>query len=152
MMDKIKVIATNRKVKHDYFLLEIFEAGLSLLGSEIKSIRAGKISIKEAYVKVDGEQAWLVNAHISPYDPASRENHDPIRDRKLLLHKKEIKTLWNEVRQKGVTIIPLRVYLRKGKDKVEISIVKGKKNYDKRQAIAKRDSQREIERSLRQKK
>jgi SsrA-binding protein len=150
-MDNIKVIATNRKAKHDFFILETFEAGLSLQGSEIKSIRAGKISIKEAYVKVDGEQAWLVNAHISPYDPASRENHDPVRDRKLLLHKKEIKSLWNEVRQKGVTIVPLKVYLKKGKAKVEISIVKGKKHYDKRQAIAKRDSQREIERTLRSK-
>jgi SsrA-binding protein len=147
-MDNIKVIAKNRKAKHDYFLLETFEAGISLQGSEIKSIRAGHISIKEAYVKVDGEQAWLVNAHISPYDPASRENHDPIRERKLLLHKKEIARLWDEVRQKGATIIPLQVYLKNGKAKVEISIVKGKKNYDKRQAIAKKDSQREIERSL----
>lgn len=148
-MDNIKVVATNRKARHDYFLLETFEAGICLQGSEIKSIRAGQISIKEAYVKVDGEQAWLINAHISPYDPASRENHDPTRDRKLLLHKKEIRTLWDEVRQKGVTVIPIKVYLKRGKAKVEISIVKGKRHYDKRQAIAKRDAQREIERSLR---
>jgi SsrA-binding protein len=147
-MDNIKVIATNRKARHDYFLLETFEAGLSLQGSEIKSIRAGQISIKEAYIKVDGKQAWLVNAHIAPYDPASRENHDPTRERKLLLHKKEISKLWDEVRQKGVTIIPIRVYLKKGKAKVEISLAKGKRHYDKRQAIAKRDAQREMERSM----
>jgi SsrA-binding protein len=150
-MENVKVIATNRKAKHDYFLLETFEAGISLQGSEIKSIRAGQISIKEAYVRVDGEQAWLVNAHIAPYDPASRENHDPRRDRKLLLHKKELTKLWDEVRQKGVTVIPIRVYLKKGKAKVEISIVKGKRHYDKRQAIAERDAQREIERSLKKK-
>lgn len=150
-MDNIKVIATNRKARHDYFLLDTYEAGLRLQGSEIKSIRAGRISIKEAYVRVDGEQAWLVNAHISPYDPASRENHDPIRERKLLLHKREIHSLWDEVRQKSVTIIPTKVYLKKGKAKVEIAVAKGKKHYDKRQTIAKRDSQREIERSLRKK-
>jgi len=147
-MEKVKVIANNRKVKHDYFILETFEAGLSLQGSEIKSIRAGRVSIKEAYVKVDGKQAWLVNAHISPYDPASRENHDPIRERKLLLHKKEIKLLWDEFRQKGITIIPTKVYLKRGKAKAEIAIVKGKKNYDKRDSIAKRDAQREIEREM----
>lgn len=150
-MDNIKVIATNRKARHDYFLLDTYEAGLRLQGSEIKSIRAGRISIKEAYVRVDGEQAWLVNAHISPYDPASRENHDPIRERKLLLHKREIHSLWDEVRQKSVTIIPTKVYLKKGKAKVEIAVAKGKRHYDKRQTIAKRDSQREIERSLRKK-
>jgi SsrA-binding protein len=150
-MDNVKVIATNRKAKHEYFLLETFEAGISLQGSEIKSIRAGQISIKEAYVRVDGEEAWLVNAHIAPYDPASRENHDPRRERKLLLHKKEIANLWDEVRQKGVTVIPIRVYLKRGKAKVEISIVKGKKHFDKRQAIAKRDAQREIDRSLKKK-
>lgn len=147
-MENIKVIATNRKARHDYFLLDTYEAGISLQGSEIKSIRAGQISIKEAYVKVDGEQAWLVNAHIAPYDPASRENHDPIRERKLLLHKKEIAKLWDEVRQKSVTIVPVRVYLKKGKAKVEISVAKGKRHYDKRQDIAKRDAQREIERSI----
>ena len=147
-MEKVKIIANNRKAKHDYFILETFEAGLSLQGSEIKSIRAGRVSIKEAYVKVDGKQAWLVNAHISPYDPASRENHDPVRERKLLLHKKEIKLLWDEFRQKGITIIPIKVYLKRGKAKAEIAIVKGKKNYDKRDSIAKRDAQREIDRAM----
>ena len=147
-MEDIKVVATNRKARHDYYLLDTYEAGLVLQGSEIKSIRAGQISLKEAYVRVDGEQAWLVNAHIAPYDPASRENHDPTRDKKLLLHKKEIEKLWNEVRQKGTTIIPLRVYLSRGRAKLEIAVAKGKRHYDKRQAIKERDAQREINRAL----
>lgn len=147
----IKVIARNRKAHHDYSFLDKYEAGLVLSGSEIKSIRAGQISIKEAYVRTDGEEAWLVNAHIAPYDPASIQNHPPKRDRKLLLHKKEIIKLWDQVRQKGVTIVPLQVYLKKGRAKVEIAIAKGKKQYDKRQAIAKRDADREIERALKSK-
>lgn len=145
----IKIIATNRKASHDYFLLDKYEAGLVLQGSEIKSIRAGQISIKEAYIRVDGEEAWLVNAHIAPYDPASRLNHTPRRDRKLLLHKKEIQRMWDEVRQKGVTIVPLQVYLRDGRAKIEIAIAKGKRKYDKRQALAKRDAEREMQRALR---
>ncbi|MBN1230359.1 MAG: SsrA-binding protein SmpB [Anaerolineales bacterium] len=144
-----KIVATNRKARHDYFILETYEAGIALQGSEIKSIRAGQMSIKEAYVKVTENEAWLVNAHIAPYDPASRMNHTPIRDRKLLLHKREIFTLWDEVRKKGVTIIPLSVYLKDGKAKVEIGIAKGKHNYDKRRDIAKRDAEREIARTLR---
>ena len=144
-----KVIATNRKARHDFFLLESYEAGLALQGSEIKSIRAGQISIKEAYVRTDGREAWLVDAHIAQYDPASRQNHDPKRERKLLLHRKEIGKLWDEVRQKGVTIIPISVYLKNGRAKVEIAVAKGKHNYDKRQDLAKRDAQREIERALR---
>ena len=144
-----KVIATNRKAKHDYFLLDTYEAGLVLQGSEIKSIRAGQVSIKEAYVRTDGKEAWLVDAHIAPYDPASRQNHDPKRDRKLLLHRKEIGKLWDEVRQKGVTIIPLRIYLKNGRAKLEIALAKGKRKYDKRQDLARKDAQREMERALR---
>ena len=150
-MEDVKVVATNRKARHDYFLLDTYEAGMVLQGSEIKSIRAGQISLKEAYVRVDGEQAWLVNAHIAPYDPASRENHDPIRDKKLLLHKKEIDKLWNEVRQKGTTIIPLQVYLSRGRAKLEIAVAKGKRHYDKRQSIKKQDAQRDIDRALNRK-
>jgi len=105
----VKVLATNRKARYDYFLLETYEAGISLLGSEIKSIRAGQISIKEAYVHIDGEEAWLVDAHISPYARANRYNHEPTRLRKLLLHKKEITRLYDDVRRKGVTIFPTRV-------------------------------------------
>jgi len=147
-MENIKIIATNRKARHDYFLLETFEAGIVLQGSEIKSLRAGQISLKEAYVRTNGDEAWLVDAHIAPYNPASRDNHDPKRTRKLLLHKKEILNLWEEVKQKGNTVIPVKVYLKRGKAKVEIAIAKGKQKYDKRQKIAKRDAQRDIERAL----
>ena len=149
MKSNIKIVATNRKAKHEYFLLEQFEAGIALKGSEIKSIRAGQISLSEAYIRIDGDEAWLVDAHISPYKQASFFNHDPRRPRKLLLHRKEIDHLWEQVRQKGMTIIPLRVYLKDGLAKVEIAVAKGKKLYDKRQAIAQRDAQREIERQLR---
>ncbi|MBP1701953.1 MAG: smpB [Chloroflexi bacterium] len=145
----IKIVATNRKASHEYFLLERFEAGIVLQGSEIKSIRAGQISLAEAYVRVDGEEAWLMDAHIAPYDHAGIFNHEPRRPRKLLLHKSEVRQLWDNVRQKGVTIIPLRVYLKEGRAKVEVAIAKGKKLYDKRESIAKRDAERDIERNLR---
>jgi SsrA-binding protein len=145
----VKVVATNRKAGHEYFLLERFEAGLVLQGSEIKSIRAGQISLAEAYVRVDGQDAWLMDAHVAPYEHAGSFNHDPRRPRKLLLHKSEIRQLWENVRQKGVTIIPLRVYLKEGRAKVEIAIAKGKKLYDKRESIAKRDAERDIERNFR---
>jgi SsrA-binding protein len=141
-----KVVATNRKARHDYFILDSFEAGIILRGSEIKSIRAGQISIKEAYVRVEDGEAWLVDAHIAPYDPASRQNHEPRRRRKLLLHRKEIQKLSNEVHQKNLTIIPLQVYLKNGRAKVEIAVARGKKSYDKRAVIAKRDAEREMRR------
>jgi SsrA-binding protein len=144
-----KTVATNRRARHEYFILETLEAGIALQGSEIKSIRAGQISLAEAYVRIDGQEAWLEDAHIAPYEQASIFNHEPRRSRKLLLHRTEIRKLWNTVRQKGVTIIPLAVYLKNGKAKVEIAVAKGKKLYDKRAEIAKRDSQREIERTLR---
>jgi len=143
-MDNIKVIATNRKIRHDYEVLESFEAGLVLRGSEIKSIRAGQISIKQAFVRIDnGQDAWLIDAHIAPYDPASRENHDPTRPRKLLLHRKQIAGLWEAVRQKGLTVVPVVVHLRDGRAKVEIALARGKRKYDKRQAVMKRDMERE---------
>jgi len=145
----VKVVARNKKARHDYHLLERFEAGLVLQGSEIKSIRAGQINIKQAYVRVDGEEAWLMDAHIAPYEQASRFGHEPTRPRKLLLHKREITRLYDEVRLKGTTIIPTQVHLRDGRAKVEIAIARGKKLYDKRQSIAQRDAQRQIERELR---
>ena len=144
----VKVIATNRKAGHDYFLFDRFEAGLVLKGSEIKSIRAGQISIKEAYIAVDQGEAWLVDAHIAPYDPASRENHEPTRRRKLLLHRREIEKLQDGLRQKGLTIIPLKIYMKNGRAKVELATARGKKKYDKRAAIAKRDAEREIQRDM----
>lgn len=142
----VKVIATNRKARFEYFLLERYEAGISLHGSEIKSIRAGQISLAEAYVQTDGNEAWLMNAHIAPYEQANRFNHDPKRPRRLLLHKREIKELWDAVRQKGMTIVPVQVHLKDGHAKVEVALAKGKKLYDKRQDIARRDQAREMER------
>lgn len=143
-----RVVASNRRARREYFILETLEAGMALQGSEIKSIRAGQISLAEAYVRIDGYEAWLEDAHIAPYEQASIFNHEPRRPRKLLLHSSEIRKLWNTVRQKGVTIIPLSVYLKNGRAKVEIAIAKGKKLYDKRAEIAKRDAQREIDRNL----
>jgi SsrA-binding protein len=150
MSDEIKIIANNRKASFEYFLLEKFEAGLVLQGSEIKSIRAGQMSIQESYIDIEnGEQAWLVEAHIAPYEQANRFNHDPKRRRKLLLHKKQIRELWNNVRIKGMTIVPIRVYLKQGRAKIEIALAKGKKAYDKRATIAKRDEARSAERQTR---
>lgn len=146
----IKIVATNRKAKHEYFILDTYEAGLVLKGSEIKSIRAGQVSLAQAYVSIDGNEAWLVNSHIAPYDEANRNNHDPLRTRKLLLHRSEIHKLADKVRQKGGTIIPLRIYLKDGKAKIEIALAKGKKHYDKRADIAKRDAQREMDRRYKQ--
>ena len=142
-----KIIATNRKAKFEYFLLERYEAGIALKGSEIKSIRAGQISITEAYVQVNGSNAWLVNANISPYDPASRENHDPKRNRRLLLNKREIKEIGEGIQRKGLTVIPVEVYLKDGLAKLNIALAKGKKLYDKRNSIAEREIQREIKRT-----
>ena len=149
MPEHVKVVATNRRAGFEYFLFERFEAGMALQGSEIKSIRAGQISLAEAYVNVDGTNAWLVEAHIAPYEQANRFNHDPKRPRRLLLHKKEIRELWDAVRQKGVTIVPTRVYLKGGRAKLEMAIAKGKKLHDKREAIARRDAERGSEREMR---
>lgn len=149
MTDKgIKTIATNRKASHDYFLSDRIEAGIELRGTEIKSVRAGQVSIKEAYVQTDGREAWLMNAYIAPYNPASHFNHDPRRPRRLLLHKKEIVRLDERVRQRGLTVIPTRMYFKSGRAKVEIALARGKKKYDKRRELAKRDAQREIERTM----
>jgi len=147
--EEFKVVATNRKAGFEYFLLEKFEAGLSLHGSEIKSIRAGQMSLVESYIEIDGGQAWLRGAHIAPYEQAGRYNHDPLRPRRLLLHKKEIRQMFNSVRQKGMTIVPTRVYLKEGRAKIEIALARGKKNYDKRNEIAKRDQQRDSDREMR---
>lgn len=142
----IKVMATNRKATFEYVLLERFEAGIALHGSEIKSIRAGQISLSESYVRIEENKAWLVNAHIAPYDPASRQNHDPLRPRQLLLKKREIRELWNDIRLKGTTLIPTKLYLKDGLAKLEIALAKGKKLYDKRHEIAKKDLQRNLAR------
>ncbi len=144
----IKIVATNRKAAHDYFLEDRLEAGISLQGSEIKSVRAGQVSLKEAYVRTDGREAWLMNAHIAPYDPASRLNHDPKRMRRLLLHRRQIARLFDQVRQRGCTIIPTKLYLARGRAKVEIALARGKRQYDKRRELAAREAEREMRRAL----
>jgi SsrA-binding protein len=143
-----KVVATNRKASQEYFLLERYEAGIVLQGSEIKSIRNGQISLAEAYIQIEDGEAWLIDAHVAPYEQAALFGHEPRRPRKLLLHRNEIRRLFDDVRQKGVTIIPIKVYLKEGRAKIEIEVAKGKKLYDKREAIAKRDAEREIQRNF----
>jgi SsrA-binding protein len=146
--DSIKVVATNRKAGRDYFLDDRLEAGIVLQGTEVKSVRAGQVSLAESYVRLDGREAWLVNAHIAPYDPASRLNHDARRTRKLLLHRREIARLFAKVKQRGFTVIPTKMYFRRGRAKIEIALARGKRKYDKRLAIAKRDAARDMERAV----
>lgn len=141
-----KIVAKNKKAAFEYTLGERFEAGIVLKGSEIKSVREGKLSLVDSYVEVIDMEAWLMNAHIAAYEPANRFNHDPKRHRKLLLRKKEIIELWNSVRQKGITVVPVVAYLKDGRLKVQIALARGKKIYDKRTDIARRDLEREHER------
>lgn len=146
-----KIIATNRKAQSDYHLLDTYDAGLVLVGSEIKSLRAGRVNLRDGFVQEQGGELWLMNVHIASYDQASVFGHtDPLRPRKLLLHKKEINRLMGQVRQKGYTIIPTRIYLERGWAKAEIALAKGKKQYDKRDTIAQRDANREIRRALKE--
>ena len=139
-----KVVATNRKALHDYFLMDKLEAGLSLTGTEVKSLREGKINLKDSYIRVRKGEAILVQAHISPYSHGNRENHDPVRDRRLLLHQQEIRRLIGKVQEKGLTIVPLRVYFKCGRAKVEIAVAKGKKLYDKRETKRRETIDREV--------
>lgn len=150
MAENLKIVATNRKAFHDYTIEETHEAGIALTGTEIKSIRAGSVNLKDSYAIVRDGEVWLVNTHISPYEPASRQNVDPERSRKLLLHRQEINRLMGRVQEKGLTIIPLRMYLKKNRAKVELALVRGKRQYDKREAIARRESDREIQRALKE--
>lgn len=146
-----KIITNNRKASHEYNLLNRYDAGLVLLGSEIKSIRNNRINISEGFVQERHDELWLMNVHISPYEPARIFGHsDPIRPRKLLLHKKEIAQILSRIRERGYTVIPTQVYLEKGRAKVEIALAQGKKLYDKRNAIAKRDADRQIRRALKE--
>ncbi len=144
----IKTIATNRKAHHDYNILETLEAGIALRGSEIKSVRASQVSLGEAYVKPENGELWLINAYIARYDAASYMGHDPVRQRKLLVHRKELLRLTARLAEKGLTLVPLRMYLKDGIAKLEIGLGRGKKLYDKRETIARRDAEREIERTL----
>ena len=147
--EKDRDIAVNRRAFHDYFVDEKFEAGMALTGSEVKSMRGGRANLRDGFVRIDGSEAWLENVHISPYAQANLLNHDPLRPRKLLLHRKEISTLIGKVRQKGYTLIPLRMYFSRNHAKVEIGLARGKRQYDKREAIAERDAKREIARAVR---
>ena len=146
-----KTVTVNRKAQHDYHIVRTLEAGLSLRGTEIKSIREGRVSIREAYVRPDDGEVWLVGAHIAHYAPAGSANHDPTRRRRLLLHKRQIAELKRAVESEGVTIVPLRLYLKGGRAKLEIAVGRGKKRYDKRAAMAKRDADRQMQRALRRK-
>jgi SsrA-binding protein len=147
----IKVVAKNRKAQHDYHLERTYQAGIALHGSEIKSIRQNNLTLREGFVQERGGELWLIGVHIAPYEQASSfSHHDPIRPRKLLLHKKEIAQIIEKSREKGYTIIPTMVYLERGLAKIEIALAKGKKMYDKRAAVAKRDSEREIRRALKE--
>jgi len=143
-----KPIAENRKARHDYHFLERFEAGLVLTGSEVKSLRAGRVSLQQAYADVREGEAWLVGAHIEPYDEAGAQSHEAERDRKLLLHRRELDSLYGKVREKGLTLVPIRLYFKDGRAKVEIALARGKEQRDKRRDIAKRDADRQIERAL----
>ncbi len=144
-----KSVTVNRKAFHDFHILQVLEAGIALTGSEIKSIREGRVSIREAYVRPLGAELWLVGAHIAAYPPAGRMNHDPTRDRKLLVRRRELWELIKAQQAEGVTIVPLRLYLKRGLAKLEIAIAKGKKRYDKRAAIARREAQRRMQQALR---
>ncbi len=148
--EKFKTIAQNKKAYHDYFVLEAFEAGIELYGTEIKSIRNGKINLKDSWCSFDGGEIFAVGMHISPYEQGNIFNRDPMRKKRLLLHKKEIMRLFGESQQQGLSVIPLKVYLKNGRAKVEIGLCKGKKNYDKRAVMAKKDANRDIERSLKE--
>ena len=146
----IKILTTNRRARFEYEILETREAGIELKGTEVKSIRLGQINLSEGFCRISEDmQAMLQNVHIAPYDFGNRHNHDPLRPRRLLLHREEIYRLSGKIREQGLTLIPLKLYLKKGRVKLEIGLVKGKKLHDKREAIKRRDAQREVERSLR---
>jgi len=149
-MAGIKIIATNRKAGRDFTLEDRREAGLVLTGTEIKSIRAGRVNLSDGYIQPRDGELWLLNVHIAPYDPAGRYGHEARRPRKLLLHRREIDRLTARVHERGYTIVPVRLYLKEGRAKVEIALARGKRKYDKRQVIAKRDAERDIDRALKE--
>ncbi|MEN8264476.1 MAG: SsrA-binding protein SmpB [Nitrospirota bacterium] len=143
-----KVVTTNRKAFHDYHIDDKYEAGISLVGTEVKSLRGGSANLKESYVIIKDGEAFLLNCHISPYSHGNLQNHEPLRTRKLLLHKKEISRLWGNISQKGYTLVPLKIYFKNGKVKVEIGLARGKRQYEKRETIKEKEVKREIERHM----
>ncbi|HEY3368123.1 MAG TPA: SsrA-binding protein SmpB [Symbiobacteriaceae bacterium] len=147
--DEFKSISENRKARHDYFVEESFEAGIALQGTEVKSCRGGRVNLRDGYAQVENGEIFLVNVHISPYEQGNRNNHEPLRKRKLLMHRDEIRRLFAKVREKGYTLVPLRLYFKKGRVKVELALAKGKHSYDKRDDVAARDVEREMARAMR---
>ncbi|HLQ39426.1 MAG TPA: SsrA-binding protein SmpB [Tetragenococcus sp.] len=143
-----KLVAQNKKARHDYTILETYEAGLALTGTEIKSIRSGRINLKDGFVRFTNGEAYLFNVHISPYDQGNLFNHDPLRSRKLLLHRRQIDKLYGQAKNKGMSVIPLKVYIKNGYAKVLIGLAKGKKEYDKRETLKRKDQERQIQRVL----
>ncbi|MCQ2487490.1 MAG: SsrA-binding protein SmpB [Clostridia bacterium] len=146
---ELETVARNKKAYHDYFVIESFEAGIELFGTEVKSVRQGKINLKDAWCSIDNGEIFVNGMHISPYDHGNIFNRDPFRKRKLLMHKREIEKLFGQVKQQGYSLIPLSAYFRKGRLKIQVGLCKGKKNYDKREAIARKDAERDARRELR---
>lgn len=151
MQEGIKVVTTNKRATFDFELLERFEAGLSLMGTEVKSIRAHQVNLRRSYVQNRNGELWLMEAHISPYEHGNRENHEPTRPRKLLLHRREINKIIDEMAQKSLTVVPTKLYLKNGRAKVEIALARGKRKADKRTDLARKDANRQVERALREK-
>ena len=149
---RIKIISENRKARHDYFIHETYEAGIALKGTEVKALRQGKSNLKDSYAQIDKQaELYLHNLHISPYEQGNQFNHDPLRVRKLLMHKGEINKLLGKIKEQGYTLVPLKLYFTNGKVKVELALAKGKKLYDKRQSLAEKEAGRQIERALKEK-
>lgn len=144
----MKIVAQNKKAYHDYFILDTYEAGIELQGTEIKSIRKGSVNLKDSFIRIRNDEAFIDNMHIASYEQGNRFNHEPLRQRKLLLHKKEIKKLQKELKENGLTIVPTKLYFNTSKLKVEIALARGKKLYDKRQDLKEKDSKRDIEKAL----
>jgi SsrA-binding protein len=145
-----KLVASNRRAHHNFEILETHEAGLVLQGTEVKSLRASRADLKESYARIDGTEAWLLGLHISPYAQGNRANHEPLRPRKLLLHRGEINRLLGKIMEKGLTLVPLRLYFKQGRAKVELGLARGRKTLDKRHAIREREETREVQRALRE--
>ncbi len=145
----VTVVADNRRAHHDYHIIEVIEAGIALQGTEVKSLRLGRVNLREGYAAVEQGEVFLYNVHISPYEEGNRFNHEPLRRRRLLLHRREILRLSGLTRQQGMTLVPMRVYFKRGRAKLELALARGKKLYDKREDLARKDAQREIERALR---
>jgi SsrA-binding protein len=144
----IKIVCQNKKARHDYHIIEVIEAGMVLLGTEVKSLREGRANLKDSYARVRDGELYLVQAHISPYSHASYENHDPERVRKLLVHKRELKRLTGKTQEKGLTLVPLKIYFKEGKAKIELALASGKKSYDKRETLKRQTQKREMERAI----